>query len=114
VIARQACTRCDGKGTTTNRSSRFELNVANANAGLILAALGLENLDAESWGGCVNANRLLSRIAATTPALLIRASHQDGNTFACGVEPERAQRYLERLTMIATEAARLEEDVVWG
>ena len=105
------CTRCNKTGKQVFKSSRWNMNVACANASMILAALGIE---VDDCCGTINANVLLKAIAACQPGLMVRAQHEEGHMISCGVDHSRANRYLEKLKEIAVEAARREELVGWG
>lgn len=109
------CPSCDAGeaclAPKTFKSSRWTMNVANSNASMLVAALGLESDDC---GGSVNPNVLLKALDRTSVDLLTRAGREDGNTFHCGVDADRAGRYLAKLREIAEEAAKREELVGWG
>jgi hypothetical protein len=105
------CDRCQQSGKYVSKSSRWEMNVANGNASMILSALGIE---CSEPCGSINANALLKAIAACQPGLMVRAQHEEGHMISCGVDHSRANRYLEKLKEIAVEAARREELVGWG
>ena len=109
------CPGCDAGESClspkTFKSSRWTMNVANGNASMLLAALGLESDDC---GGSVNANVLLKALSRTSVDLLVRGGSHDGNMYHCGVDAARAGRYLAKLLEIAEEAAKREELVGWG
>lgn len=118
VVETYDCNYCDGccagvacLAPTTFKSSRWTMNVANGNASMLVAALGLESDDC---GGSVNANVLLKALGRTSVDLLVRGGREDGNIYHCGVDADRAGRYLAKLREIAEEAAKREELVGWG
>ena len=104
------CPDCHGKGVTVLKSSKWEMNVANGNASLILSSLGFP------WDDCgtLNANALLKAIDSCSADRMVRAEYTEGNLISCGVDHSRATHYLTRLREIAVEAARREELVCWG
>jgi hypothetical protein len=91
------------------------LNVTNANFGAIWATLGLTH----DWAGELDGRALAARVRAVRPEAIVRKRPRDvatdgGRTVNRGIRQVQAERYLEMLAVIAAEAERREERVVWG
>lgn len=106
----KGCDRCQKTGKQVFKHSQWEMNVANANAGLIFSALAMDY----NYCGSMNANAMLKALDSCSADWMVRAPVEEGNVMFCGVDHSRATRYLDKLKEIAVEAARREEPVCWG
>ena len=88
----------------------FEMNVSNANHSMLWNALGLE------WDYCgsILPVQLLKALDRVNPALMERSVRVDGNHYFCGVDAAQVESYVTRLRVIAMEAAKREEEIVWA
>jgi len=124
------CFSCQGKGIVSFTQYPFEVNLANANFRTTFSALGLPTDDC----GTIAPHAILKAINRTPIALMTREegqSHQyiglvdclkkkaedDTSTgptmIFCGISQDQAQSYQTRLTAIALEAERREENLYW-
>jgi hypothetical protein len=106
-------------------SSKYNLNVANANFHTIWCALGFDLPSNGDYCGTMHPMKMLKALKSVSPDLMTR-SHVGENplkdifinceqqVYWGGVDLERAKRYIERLTEIANEALRREEMIVWS
>jgi len=104
------CFMCHGTGKETFEVYPFDMNLANGNFHMLWNALALPF----DYSGCIDARIVRDALKGFDIALLIRDTIQDGNVINCGVDEERAVRYIARLTEIVDEAERRERKVCWG
>jgi hypothetical protein len=109
------CKPYGGNGKVRFERLPFEMNVANGNARTLWASLGLTF----DYSGQIDGRTLVAAIDSSDPALLVRATTEEGGNgrarvINCGIDPDRAERYRTTLRQIAEEAARREQPVVWG
>lgn len=104
-----ACPNCKGTGQITFRASRWTINLSNANANLVLEALGIDPQE-----GGVNPNRLLKALQRTPTHTFERPGAETARDVYCPITEPQAKRYWDRLHEIALEAAKREERVCWG
>lgn len=106
------------------RYSRYNLNVANANFYTLWSALGFETLDNGDYCGKMHPMHMLKALARVNPELITRDGIGENplkdifiqckNVYWGGIDLERANRYIQKLTEIAKEALRREEMIIWS
>ncbi len=104
------CTDCKGSGEVVFTKSEWELNLANGNAKVIHAALGLPE-DGEH-GEC-DGRTLRTAIEQAMPALAHRSEELTGKMWTMGIDEDYVESVHERLLKIAIEAEKREERIVW-
>jgi len=109
------CRECKGSGEVKFDIFPFEMNVANGNAQTVMNSLGLDF----DYCGEINPHRLLKAIQRTPVELACRQGSTDKGDRGCtiirmGIDIKQANSYLTRLTAIAEEACKREEQVIWG
>jgi len=105
---------CLGYGPEMIKSTP-ELNVANANARVIIRDL-LGYTEAEVYEGELDAEDVKLRLsmAGYRAAGAVRPAAQQGNVYSCGLDLERIQSYIETLGTLAELASRRGEPIVYN
>lgn len=114
----QGCDICGGSGEMPIAVYPFELNVANGNWCAIIRELGIgdpQDLTTGECWGCL----MQGALSRVTPEALVKNPSIDfgltGTTvYEAGRTLDQAGRYLKALRIIAEEAIRREEMVVWN
>jgi hypothetical protein len=110
------CKPYGGNGKVRFKHLPFEMNVANGNFHMLWNALGLE----PEYCGGMDGRKIQATLRTFDSRLLVRetrdvpATESSVRVIFCGVDADRAASYVSRLSEIADEAARREEQVVWG
>lgn len=98
------------------RASDPELNLANGNFFTLDSALGVFD---EEWCGSMSPQHMLNALRTFDPDLAVRAEQReygDGGELHyvnCALPREQVDRYVQMLTLIANEALRRGEMIVW-
>ena len=95
----------------------YQLNISNSNFSTFANAIGLVDQEDDMWTGEIYPQKLKRLIACFDPQLAVREQNDDddnGSRFIdCGLPEEKVDRYLTLLTIMAEEAERREEKIVW-
>lgn len=108
------CDSCGGTGKMLSATYPYELNIANSNWAALVAELGIANpgrcYEGECWG-----HRLKVAVKHVEPDALTKTGQFDvlDALFEAGRSRQQVERYLQALEMIAQEAMRREERVIW-
>lgn len=97
----------------------FELNLSNGNFSTFANALGLIDTEEDMWCGEIYPQKLMMLLRQFQPELAVRAEDKDVGDkgclyINCGLEQDQIDRYVVLLTVMAEEAERREEVIVWG
>lgn len=103
------------------RSSKFNLNMTTASFRIVWSALGFTLATDGDDHGTMHPLKLVNALKNLRPELLICGGNimddvlgLGGTQVHFGIHKERAERYITRLTEIANEALRREENIVWS
>ncbi len=111
AAADAACGTCNGSGFYLFESRPFEMNLANTNA-MMLLRLALDT--PPDFCGDVDADSVLRNLQTIPAALLVKETTQTGQQIQFGYDAHQSTDRLHRLQVIALEAARRKQRIVWG
>ena len=106
------CWECKGSGIVKFENYPYEMNLANGNFRTLWNSLGFST--EEGLYGVMRPQAILKALKRTPYELIERESKQEGNVHTGGIHTGQAMRYLEVLEVIAREAEKREEVIIWG
>lgn len=106
--------------STAAAGENLSLNLANGNFSTLWNALALPLESPDDWCGEIDPREVLAAIDSVDPQLIHRADVVEYNDdsevrfWSCGIDAERANRYLATLRRIAAHAIKVGQPIYWG